>query len=96
MSHDLKHEVARLWNLRKMLVIVVSALGSVTKNVGTWIDQLQIKVSTVFVLQKATLTGSPRILANKRVDKLILRLQQGIVQPPHLLLIPTNYMNYFY
>ena len=66
MSHDLKHEVARLWNLRKMLVIVVSALGSVTKNVGTWIDQLQIKVSTVFVLQKATLTGSPRILANKR------------------------------
>ena len=61
MSHDLKHEVARLWNLRKMLVIVVSALGSVTKNVGTWIDQLGIKVSTVFVLQKATLTGTARI-----------------------------------
>ena len=65
MSHDRKHEVARLWNLRKMLVIVVSALGSVTKNVGTWIDQLGIKVSTVFVLQKATLTGTARILANK-------------------------------
>jgi len=64
-SHDLKHEVARLWNLRKMLVIVVSALGSVTKNVGTWIDQLGFKVSTVFVLQKATLTGTARILANK-------------------------------
>ena len=27
MSHDLKQEVARLWNLRKMLVILVSALG---------------------------------------------------------------------
>ena len=65
MSHDLKHEVARLWNLRKMLVIVVSALGSVTKNVSTWIDQLGIKVSTVFVQQKATLTGTARILANK-------------------------------
>ena len=63
MSHDLKHEVARLWNLRKMLVIVVSALGSVTKNVGTWIDQLGFKVSTVFVLQKATLTGTARTRA---------------------------------
>ena len=65
MSHDLKHEVARLWNLRNMLDTVVSALGPVTKNVGTLIDQLGIKVSTVFVLQKATLTGTARILANK-------------------------------
>ena len=31
MSNDLKQEVARLWDLRKMLVILVRALGIVTK-----------------------------------------------------------------
>ena len=53
---DLKRELARLWDMRKVLVIpvVVGVLGCVTKDLGKWIDRLGIKVSTTF-LQKTIL-----------------------------------------
>ena len=55
---DLERELARLWDMRKVLVIpvVVGVLGCVTKDLGKWIDRLGIKVSTTF-LQKTILLG---------------------------------------
>ena len=60
---DLKREIKRLWNLRKVKVvpIVVGALGTVGRNLRTWIKELNIQCN-VYLLQKAALLGTARIL----------------------------------
>ena len=60
---DLKREIARMWNMRTVLVvpIVVGSLGSVTKNLDKWLEKLDVKIG-ISLLQKTTLLGTARIL----------------------------------
>ena len=60
---DLKREIGRLWNLKKVEVVpvVIGALGSVTKEFDRWIGKLGITFN-VGVVQKTALLGTARIL----------------------------------
>ena len=62
---DLKKEIKRLWELRCALgsnkAVVIGALGSVTKDLECWIENIDI-VPEVGVLQKTALLGTARIL----------------------------------
>ena len=60
---DLKCEIKRLWELRcaKVVPVVIGALGSVTKDLECWIENMDI-VPEVGVLQKTALLGTARIL----------------------------------
>ena len=60
---NLKREIQRFWNLKKIDVIpvVLGALGSVTKNLGKYVDKIGIKTDLLTV-QKTTLLGTARIL----------------------------------
>ena len=60
---DLKREIGRLWNLKKVEVVpvVIGALGSVTKEFDRWIEKLGITFN-VGVVQKTALLGTERIL----------------------------------
>ena len=60
---DLKREIGRLWNLKKVEVVpvVIGALGSVTKEFDRWIEKLGITFN-VGVVQKTALLGTARIL----------------------------------
>ena len=60
---EIKREIARMWNMRAVQVIpiVVGSLGSVTKNVDKWLENLDIKIS-ISLLQKTMLLGTARIL----------------------------------
>ena len=60
---DLKREIQRLWNLRKIDVIpaVLGALGSVTKNFEKYVDKIGIKTD-LHTVQKTILLGTARIL----------------------------------
>ena len=60
---DLKREVGRLWNMKKVVVVpvVIGALGCVSKDLKKWIESLDIQVNTAF-LQKTALLGTARIL----------------------------------
>ena len=60
---DLKREIGRLWNLKKVEVVpvVIGALGSVTKEFDRWIEKLGITFN-VEVVQKTALLGTARIL----------------------------------
>ncbi len=60
---DLRREIGRLWQLRKVQVVpvVVGALGSVTKEFDRWIEKLGIP-GDVGAAQKTALLGTARIL----------------------------------
>ena len=60
---NLKREIQRFWNLKKIDVIpvVLGALGSVTKNLWKYVDKIGIKTDLLTV-QKTTLLGTARIL----------------------------------
>ena len=60
---DLRREIGRLWQLRKVQVVpvVVGALGSVTKEFDKWIEKLGVP-GDVATLQKTALLGTARIL----------------------------------
>ena len=60
---DLRREVKRLWDLRKVQVvpIVIGALGSVTNDLDVWLEKIGITIKTAF-LQKTALLGTARIL----------------------------------
>ena len=53
---DLKREIGRLWNLKKVEVVpvVIGALGSVTKEFDRWIEKLGTTFN-VGVVQKTVL-----------------------------------------
>ena len=60
---DLKREIMKLWNLRRVEVIpvVVGALGSVSKKIGQYLEQIGIDIR-IGLLQKTALLGTARIL----------------------------------
>ena len=60
---DLKREIGRSWNLKKVEVVpvVIGALGSVTKEFDGWIEKLGTTFN-VGVVQKTALLGTARIL----------------------------------
>ena len=60
---DLKKEIRKLWGIRrvKVVLVVVGALGAVSKRLDTWLDNLGITINTAF-LQKKALLGTARIL----------------------------------
>ena len=60
---DIKREIQRLWNLRKVEIVpvIVGALGSVTKNFEMYMEMIGIKLDT-HTVQKTTLLGTARIL----------------------------------
>ena len=60
---DLKREIGRLWNLKKVEVVpvVIGALGSVTKEFDRRIEKLGITFN-VGVVQKTALLRTARIL----------------------------------
>ena len=62
-EQDLKREIGRLWNLKKVEVVpvVIGALGSVTKEFDRWIEKLGTTFN-VGVVQKTALLGTARIL----------------------------------
>ena len=60
---DLRREIGRLWQLRKVHVVpvVVGALGSVAKEFNRWMEKLGVPVD-VGAVQKTALLGTARIL----------------------------------
>ena len=60
---DLKREISKIWDLRKVEVIpvIVGALGCVSKSIKTWIDKIGVNVK-ISLLQKTALLGTARIL----------------------------------
>ena len=60
---ELKHEIAKIWKLRKVEVIpvVIGALGTVTKHFEKWIEKLDMDL-TIEALQKPCLLGTLRII----------------------------------
>ena len=60
---DLKKKIKRLWELRcaKVVPVVIVALGSATRDLECWIENMDI-VPEVGVLQKTALLETARIL----------------------------------
>ena len=60
---DMKREIKEMWNLRNVVVVLVilGALGSITKKLGEWIKKLDISLG-IGLLQKTTILGTARIL----------------------------------
>ena len=60
---DLKREIGRFWKLKmvEFLLVVIGALGSVTKEFDGQVEKLGI-IKTVGVMQKTALLGATRIL----------------------------------
>ena len=60
---DLKREIGRMWEIRKVQVVpvVIGALGSVSKGFDKWIEKLDIQCNFVD-MQKTALLGTARIL----------------------------------
>ena len=60
---NVKREIQRLWNLKKIDVIpvVLGALGSFTKNFEKYLDKIGIKID-LHAVQKTILLGTARIL----------------------------------
>ena len=60
---ELKHEIAKIWKLRKVEVIpvVIGALGTVTKHFEKWTEKLDLDL-TIEALQKPCLLGTTRII----------------------------------
>ena len=60
---DLKYEIARIWQMKKVDVIpvVIGALGTVTRKFDKWVKKLELDCP-VELLQKACLLGSARVI----------------------------------
>ena len=60
---NLKRKIQRLWNLKKIdvILVVLGALGSVTKNFEKYVDKIGIKTG-LHTVQKTKLLGTARIL----------------------------------
>ena len=60
---DLKREIGRMWEIRKvqLVPVVIGALGSVSKGFDKWIEKLDIQCNFVD-MQKTALLGTARIL----------------------------------
>ena len=60
---ELRHELAKIWKMRKIEVIpvVIGALGTVTKHFEIWIEKLDLDL-TIEALQKPCLLGTARII----------------------------------
>ena len=60
---DLKYEIIRLWNCKKVKIIpvVIGALGTVSKSLKKYLTELQME-KLFSVMQKACLLGTSRIL----------------------------------
>ena len=60
---DLKREIGRMWEIRKVQIVpvVIGALGSVSKGFDKWIEKLDIQCNFVD-MQKTELLGTARIL----------------------------------
>ena len=59
---NLKREIQRLWNLKEIdvILVVLGALGSVTKNFEKYVDKIEIKID-LHTVQKTTLLWTARI-----------------------------------
>ena len=60
---ELKREIKRMWNIRsiKVIPVVVEALGSTSRKLKKFIEELGVVISTA-LLQKTALLGTTRIL----------------------------------
>ena len=60
---NLKGKIQRLWNLKKIdvILVVLGALWSVTKNFEKYVDKIGIKIN-LHAVHKTTLLGTARIL----------------------------------
>ena len=60
---ELKREIKRMWNIRsiKVIPVVVGALGSTSKQLKKYIEELGVAIS-IALLQKAALLGTAGIL----------------------------------
>ena len=60
---ELKREIKRMWNIRsiKVIPVVVGALGSTSKKLKKYIEELGVFINTA-LLQKTALLGTVRIL----------------------------------
>ena len=60
---ELKHEIAKIWKLRKVEVIpvVIGALGTVTKHFEKWIEKLDLDL-TNGALEKPCLLGTAKMI----------------------------------
>ena len=58
---DLKKEIRKLWSIRrvKVVLVVVGALGAVSKRLDTWLDELGITINTG-LQQKTALLGTEK------------------------------------
>ena len=63
---DLKREISRIWECRKVCVIpiVIGALGTtLSKNVNSWAAKIEVEEKTD-VMQKACMLGTAKIIRN--------------------------------
>ena len=59
---DLRRDLAKLWSIKTSVIpVVVGALGTVTNNLGKHLNTIGV-TTTVELLRKAALLGTPRIL----------------------------------
>ena len=61
---ELKYEIAKIWKIRNVEVIpvvVIGALGTVTKRFEKWIEKLDLDL-TIEALQKPCLLGTARMI----------------------------------
>ena len=59
---DLRREVAKLWNVRKVVIIpiIIGALGTLSKNFKRYVEQLEMGQMTS-LLQKTCVLGTAKI-----------------------------------
>ena len=59
---ELQRELERLWKVKeKVIPIIVGALGTVTRNLNSYLKEIGVNV-TIQLIQKSALLGSARIL----------------------------------
>ena len=65
---ELKREIKRMWDIRsiKIIPVVVETLGSTSKKLKKYIEELEVAISTALP-QKTALLGTARIL-RKAID----------------------------
>ena len=58
---ELKYGIAKIWKMRQVILVVIGALGTVTKHFEKWIEKLDMDL-TIEALQKPCLLGTLRII----------------------------------
>ena len=59
---ELRRELERLWKVKaKVVPIIVGALGTVTRNLNSYLKEIGVNV-TIQLIQKSALLGTARIL----------------------------------